>query len=120
MPDFTENERRVIQSTVDERWGPGQYPIRAADVELALAPHSRTLTQCPAMFWNAGECNFVIIKTAERRYRCQFFYNDDLEQLGPNVKEFDDLATCAITLLRTQSDHDSVRSGAFPQTPRHD
>jgi hypothetical protein len=117
IPDFTEAERWVIQSTVDERWGRGQHPIQAADVELALAPDSQALTQCPAVFWNAGECNFVIIKTAEHRYRCQFFYNDNLEQLGPSIKEFDDVASCAVTLLRTQADHDSVRSGAFPDAP---
>jgi hypothetical protein len=118
ISDFTDRERWIIQSTVDERWGPGQHPIQAADVELTLDPHSEALTQCPAAFWAAGNCNFVIAKTGEQRYRCQFFYNDDLEQLGPSIKEFDDVASCAVTLLRTQADHDSVRSGAFPDAPR--
>ena len=115
IPDFTDTERWTVQSAVDERWGRGETELHLADVEILLMPEDTSPTSCPAIFWIKGECNFVVIKTDERCYRCQFFYKSDLEQqLGTGIKEFDDIATCVVTLLQTQADYESVRSGAFP------
>lgn len=115
IPDFSDTERWTIQATVDERWGEGVTELHLADVEIRLTPEDASLTSCPAVFWISGECNFVVIKTGEQRYRCNFFYSADLEQqLGTGINEFDDIATCVVTLLQTQADYESVRSGAFP------
>jgi len=54
--------------------------------------------------WQAdGGCHFVIFKTGERAYRCQFFYKPD-KQMGTGVSEYDDLAECAVALLQAQAD----------------
>lgn len=115
IPDFTDTELWIIQSGVDERWGKGMVKLHLADVEMKLDPEETTLSSCPAVFWANGECNFVVTKTGEQRYRCQFFYKNDLEQqLGTGIKEYDDVATCIVTLLRAQADYESERTGAFP------
>ena len=116
ITDFSETELWTIQSATDERWGKGEVELHLADVEMSLHSDDRTLTSCPAVFWQVSECNFVVIKTGESRYRCQFFYNNSIEQLGTGIKEFDELAHCVVTLLQVQADHESVRSGAYPQS----
>ncbi len=116
VPDFTDTEQWTIQSAVDERWGKGVIELHLADVEIMVKPNDKGLTSCPAMFWTLKGCNFVVIKAGEGRYRAQFFYQDDLEQLGTGVDEFEDIGDCVLTLLRVQADHESVRSGAFPES----
>ncbi len=117
IPDFTDTEQWLIQAAVDERWGKGVTELHLADVELFLKPGDKSLTSCPAVFWVAKTCNFVVIKIGDGRYRSQFFYRDDLEQqLGTGVDEFDNIAECVVTLLQSQADYDSVRSGAFPDS----
>ncbi len=103
IPDFTEREKWVIRTTVDERWNQGAIELHAADVEVRLRPQDETGTPCPALFWAVNDCNFVVIKTAESCYRCQFFYND-LQQMGPDVTEYTELAECVVQLLQTQAD----------------
>ena len=116
ITDFSDTELWTIQSATDERWGKGEVELHLADVEMSLYPDDRTLTSCPAVFWQVNDCNFVVIKAGESYYRCQFFYNDSIEQLGTGIKEFDELAQCVVTLLQVQADHESVRSGAFPES----
>ncbi len=114
--EITESERWTIQNSVDERWGKNLIELHLADVELALDSNDKGLTSCPAVFWHKDTCSFIIAKTDEQRYRCLFFYDQELEQFGTGIDEFDDIATCAVTLLQTQADHESVRSGAFPES----
>jgi hypothetical protein len=116
IPDFSDTELQTIQSATEQRWSKGEVELHLADVEMSLNSDDRSLTSCPAVFWQVSDCNFVVIKSAECRYRCQFFYNDSIEQLGTGIKEFDELAECVITLLRVQADHESVRSGTYPES----
>lgn len=116
IPEFTDTERQTVRSAIDERWAHQRHELHLADVELKLQPDDERPTLCPALFWTSGECNFVIAKTGEPKYRCQFFYNNDLEQIGTGVDEFDNVGDCAIALLRTQADYESVRSGTFPDS----
>jgi len=117
VPDFTETEQWKAQNAVDERWGKGVVELHPADVETIVSPEDKSLTSCPALFWTIEDCNFVLLKVSEDRYRCQFFYKSDLEnQLGTGTDEFDEISECAVTLLRAQADYDSVRSGAFPDS----
>ena len=69
---------------------------------------------CPAIFFQAEDCGFIIIKTAEKRFRAKFFYAEDLEQRGTGVEEYDELGDCVVALLQTQADYQSVRSSALP------
>lgn len=114
IPDFTETERWAIQSTVDERWRNGATRLREADVEVRLNPADTGLTSCPAMYCRVEHWNFVVFKSADHRYRCRFFSSRDLEQTGTGIDEYDDIADCVVTLLRTQADCARSRNQGIP------
>ena len=109
IPDFNSAERWVIESALKERYG-RFVPIELADSDLKLDPDTPVLTTCPTVFWSERGCNFLIFKTAEDRYRCQFFYSDE-EQYGTGRAEFDELAECVSLLLQLQADHEKQRQG---------
>ncbi len=109
IADFTESELWIVKSTLHERYGQEIEPA-LADSELRLDPHSTTLTQCPALYWQAdGGVHFVIVKVGDRRYRAQFFYRG-YQQYGTGIDEFDDLSECIVTLLQVQADHELKRA----------
>jgi hypothetical protein len=109
VPDFNSAERWVIESALKERYG-HIVQIELADSELKLDPDAPALTACPTVFWSERGCNFLIFKTGEDRYRCQFFYSDE-EQYGTGRAEFDELAECVGLLLKLQADHEKERLG---------
>lgn len=109
IPDFNSAERWVIESALKERYG--QFvPIELADSELRLDPQAPVLTACPTVFWSERGCHFLVFKTGEARYRCQFYYADD-EQYGTGRPEYDELADCVSVLLKLQADHEKQRHG---------
>lgn len=118
ISDFTDTERHTVQSAIAERWENEPPQLHPADVELKLRPGDHQLSTCPALFWSHGECNFVVTKPGDSLYRCQFFYHNELEQMGTGVDEFDNIGDCVIALLRTQADDESVRTGTFPEGRR--
>ena len=75
-----------------------------ADIELRLNPYGTELTDCPAAFWSHEGCNFIVGKTGEPRYRCQFYYRVH-QMYGTGVEEYDDLSECVVTLLQVQADY---------------
>lgn len=105
IPEFSENEMWLAQTTLQERYGREITP-QIVDTELRLRSSDRELTACPALYWEDGDCHFVVCKTGEKAYRCQFFYRLH-EQFSTGIEEFDDLAECMVTLLQTQADHAS-------------
>jgi len=107
-PDFTDTEIRIIQSAVNERYRK-EIRLELADTECRLDPATIVLTSCPTVFWKEKDTNFVIMKTAEKQYRCQFF-GRDLEMYGTGHKEYDDITECAVSLLQVQSDHERMLS----------
>ena len=109
IPDFNSAERWVVESALKERYG-HFVQIELADSELKLDPDTPVLTACPTVFWSERGCNFLIFKTREDRYRCQFFYSDD-EHFGTGRAEFDELAECVSLLLKLQADHEKQRQG---------
>lgn len=113
IADITDAERWIVQTTCNERWYRDQVELHPADVELKLSPDSEELATCPALFWQVEDCSFVIVKTGDKRFRCNFFYQD-LQQYGTTTAEYDDISECAVALLRVQADHHSVRNGTFP------
>lgn len=112
-PDFTDAEIWKIQSAVNERYRK-EIPLELADTECRLDPDTIALTSCPTVFWRESDFNFVIIKTGENQYRCQFF-GRELDMFGTGRKEYDDVTECTVNLLQTQADHERVQSEAKDQ-----
>ncbi len=110
IPDITDSELWVVESTLKERYGK-PVDIQVADVELRLDPGSPVLTSCPAMVWKEQGAGFVIVKVDDCRYRCQFFYSVR-EQYGTGREIYDDLLECVTALLRVQADHAAQREGS--------
>ncbi len=109
IPDFGKSEEWIIRTTLKERYNE-DVPFEYADAEIRLSPADRELTNCPVVYWNHGGCNFVIMKTGDRRYRCQFFYRG-YQQYGTGVHEYDDLSECMVSLLQAQADHEARERG---------
>ena len=103
IPDFSPEEARVVADTVRERYG-REIPTQLADVELRLSPASTQLTPCPAVFWEADNCHFLVCKTGRSRFLGQFYYKG-YQQYGTGIREYDDIVDCTVALLRAQADH---------------
>ena len=108
--DFADDEIQIVKDTLVERYGKN-VAVELADVELRLHPEDRTLTTCPAVYWEDNECHFVVCKIANRRFYCQFYYRG-YDQYGTGIREFDDLFNCVVTLLRVQADQQLQEQGA--------
>ena len=105
IPDFTAEELDIIKKTVAERFDQA-VDIELADTDLRLDKGSTQLTTCPAVYWEARNCHFVIAKLDDKRYRNQFFYRG-YQQYGTGIEEYDDVFNCTLTLLQVQADHEA-------------
>ena len=104
IPDFTEGEMQAVRDTLRERYKTDKA-IQLADTELRLDPDSSVLTECPTIFWEDGECHFVICKVGKQSFFCQFFYGRN-DQYGTGQDRYNDILECLTTLLRVQADHE--------------
>ena len=117
IPDITDSEKWIIQTTLRERYG-HETEIQLADADIRLHLSDRELTTCPGIFWQRDDgCSFVIFKTGERNYRCQFFYKP-YKQMGTGVHEYDDLTECVVSVLQAQADHVAEQRGDLPSARR--
>ena len=107
IEDFTDSELWVVRTTLEERYGE-KTELMLADIELRLNPYATELTVCPAAYWEHKGCHFMVCKSGDSRYRCQFYYRVH-QMYGTGVEEYDDLSECVVTLLQVQADH--VASG---------
>jgi hypothetical protein len=103
IPDFTESELWIINTTLAERYGTPPE-IQLAETEMRLDRGKTELVACPTVYWQADNCHFVVVKTGEQHYRCQFFYRIH-QMYGTGVEDYDDLSECVVTLLQVQADH---------------
>ncbi len=103
IPDFSDSELWIIQSTLEERYGKSPE-IQLAETEMRLDRGRTELIPCPTVYWVVSDCHFVVVKTGDRHYRCQFFYRIH-QMYGTGVEEYDDLTECIVTLLQVQADH---------------
>ena len=103
IPDFSDSELWIINSTLEERYAtpPG---IQLAETEMRLDKGRTELIPCPTVYWQVDDCNFVVLKTGDRQYRCQFFYRIH-QMYGTGVEAYDDLTECIVSLLQVQADH---------------
>ena len=104
IPDFTEQELWMIQTTLGERYGEN-IEVQLADTELRLNPALTELTLCPTAYWQYDNCHFVIFKLGSGRYNGQFYYRM-YQMYGTGRNEYDDISECVVTLLQVQADHD--------------
>ena len=109
IPDFTEREKQLIKQCLQERYGQ-DVPIEVADAELMLDQLTEALDTCPTVIWDQRGAHFVVFKTGDNRFRCQFYYTD-VEQFGTGTDEYDNLGDCVVTLLQVQADHELEREG---------
>lgn len=116
IPDFNKSELWVIETTLTERYGE-KPDLQFADAEVRVRPNDRELTTCPVVYWQWDDCHFVIVKTGERRYRSQFYY-EAYKQYSPGVPEFDDITNCVVATLQAQADQDAKRQGTIPGDAR--
>lgn len=116
IPAITESELWIINTTLRERYGKS-ISIEQGTAEIRLSPADRELTSCPVIYWEVDTCHFVIFKTADRRYRCQFFYKS-YQQYGTGRYEYDDLTECVVNLLQVQADYAARERGDLPATRR--
>ena len=109
VPDFSDNELWIIKSTLQERYGEAPE-VQLAETELRLDLSRTELSLCPAAYWEVDSCHFVIAKTGDNRFRCQFFYRVH-QMYGTGRDEYDDLTECVVTLLQVQADQQAKDAG---------
>ena len=109
VSDFTEVERELVAALVERRYGT-PVAVEPAEAELLLDPTQTGPTTCPTLYWSARAAHFVVCKTGDRRFRCQFFYAD-ADHYGTGRDEYDDLEDCTLAVLRVQADHEKLSAG---------
>jgi hypothetical protein len=119
LPDFTESEKALVAAALKERFGTNMPEIKEVETEIRLSPGDRELTDCPALFWIAGECAFVLSKTGDHHFRAMFYYSVR-ERYSLGREEFDDLGDCVTLLLRLQADQERERAGVKSGTTGQD
>ncbi|MCK5718858.1 MAG: hypothetical protein KAH84_02785 [Thiomargarita sp.] len=100
IADFNGSEIWAIRTTLKDRYGKS-IELQLADSELKLKKQSEPVW-CPTVYWEVESVGFVVIKTDEDRYQCQFFYGED--QYGTGIEEYDNIPECVTTLLQVQAD----------------
>jgi len=109
IPKFTAREQNLIKQCVKERYG-SDITLQDVDAELQLNLLKEELTTCPSVTWQERGATFVVFKTGDSRFRCQFYYIDT-EQFGTGKDEYDNLGDCVLTLLQVQADHELMMQG---------
>ncbi|MEW7977896.1 MAG: hypothetical protein AB2814_10885 [Candidatus Sedimenticola endophacoides] len=109
IPDIKESETWIIRTTLRERYGE-EVELQIADAEIRVHPSDMETSSCPVWYWQRGDCHFVIFKTGDRNYRCQFFYRP-YQQYGTGVYEYTDITECVVSLLQVQADHAAKERG---------
>ncbi|MFV1983501.1 MAG: hypothetical protein ACC657_08165 [Thiohalomonadales bacterium] len=104
IPDFTQDELKIIKDTLTERFG-HDVETHLVETEVRLYKGDRELTEVPAVYWEENECNFIIMKKGKNRFHNQFFYSVN-KQYGTGIEEYDDIHKCTVTLLQVQADHE--------------
>ncbi len=107
IPEFTAREKNLVARTLAERFDQ-PITVQPTRSEIQLNLLEEVLTECPSLTWKVGVCTFVVFKTGDQRFRCQFYYTD-VEQFGTNEREYDNLGDCVVTLLQLQGKHEDER-----------
>ena len=103
ISDFSNAEINAVQVLVNTRCGE-QTELQLGDSEVQLSPKRAELTECPVVYWNARECNFIVLKTGENQFRAQYFYTPH-EQVSTRQAFFTTVEDCVIAVLREQAEN---------------
>ncbi|KOR31278.1 hypothetical protein TI04_01645 [Achromatium sp. WMS2] len=109
ISDISNTELWLLESTLKERYGK-KIDIEPGEAEIRLNPADRELTMCPVLYWRVDNCNFVVFKTGDNLYRCQFFYRL-FQQYSTGRYEYDNLTECLVDLLQVQADYEAQERG---------
>lgn len=110
ITDFSDGQLNAVQFLINKRYGE-ETELQLGDSEVQIDPEKDETVSCPVIFWNARECNFVIIKTGEDQYRAQYFYTPH-DQVSTQQSYFTVIEDCAIAVLGEQSDYERESEGA--------
>lgn len=102
IPGFSASDLALVQATLKERFG-HDVEVQEVETEVRLSPADRDLTLCPALFWEAEGCAFVVSKTGPAGYRAMFYYSVK-DRYATAREEYDNLGDCIITLLKAQEE----------------
>ncbi len=102
IPGFSAADLALVHATLRERFGQ-DVEVQEVETEVRLSPADRELTLCPALYWIAEDCAFVVSKTGPAAYRAMFYYSVK-DRFGTGREEYDNLGDCVITLLKVQED----------------
>ena len=107
--DYTEQEIEAVQAAVCVRYKE-DVEIHLADCEVQPDRNDELRVECPALFWHARGCNFILVKMSENQFRGHFFYRPD-EHYDNELLEYADPVNCATALMMAQSDHERETQG---------
>jgi hypothetical protein len=116
IPDFTDTEQKRVTTILFKHYGK-LVLLQLADSELQLGGDPNDLILYPSLYWNERGAHFIVCKTGDSSYRCQFCYSE-AEQYSTGHDEYDDLDICVRTLLQVQSDLERQLSGVTAATLR--
>jgi len=102
MVDYTENELETIRRVLRHRYKQ-DIEIHLADCEIQPDRETIRTVERPAVFWNAMDCNFIVVKMDSNLFQGRFFYTPD-EHFGDNQHSYTDAENCVIALLQNQAD----------------
>ena len=109
IPDIKDSETWIIRTTLRERYNE-EVELQIADADIRVHPSDMETSSCPVWYWQHNGCSFVIFKTGDQNYRCQFFYRP-YQQYGTGVHEYTDISECVVSLLQVQADHAAKEKG---------
>ena len=102
MIDYTEQECQAVQQVLNERYK-SPVEVHLADCEVQPDKDCDERVERPAIFWNALDCNFVLIKMADDEFQGFFFYQPD-EHFASAQQTYSNAVNCVIALLQFQAD----------------
>jgi hypothetical protein len=101
---YTEEQYSSAQAIVDKRYGE-HIELLLADSDGPIDVDSGEASSCPALFWTARECNFIVLRTDEEVFLARYFYNPN-EQFSTLQEHFNTIEDCVLGVLQAQSDHE--------------
>ena len=102
MLDYTDEEVVAIRTVLKQRYKQ-EIETFLADCEVQADPAKDDLIERPAIFWQAHNCNFVVVKMAEDRFEGHYFYRPD-EHIASSQQTYTNAVNCTIALLQSQAD----------------
>ena len=103
ISDFSNAEINAVQVLVNARYGE-PTELLLGDSEVQLDPENPDLAECPVIYWNAQDCNFIVLKTGEDQYRAQYFYTPH-EQVSTRQAFFTAVEDSVVAVLREQAEN---------------